>query len=355
MIMPKRIPQSNRVRQRRIERSLSQEELAAIAGVSRTGLSAIEGGRLIPSVAAALALARVLECDVETLFGEAAQTGKVEWAWAPFAFPSRYWQAEVNGHSWLYPAVTSSGFGCRHDGVLSSLNEGPQKSSLASRTLVLATCDPAAGLLALEYFRQTGFRLLVIPLSSRQGLAALGKGVVHAAGIHLATSGSPGGNAQVIQNSHLAGTHSLLHVAQWEEGLAVSPANMAKSVRSLLAQSIRWVGREEGAGARRCQDEVLGSRTPPRRVATSHWGVAEAVKSGWADVGVCQRMAAEERKVRFLPVCQEVYDLCIRSQDATEPRVAALIRVLRSAEFRCMLQELPGYVPQDLGELEPIS
>src|SRR5438477_12010679 len=100
--MAKRISRGNRVRQLRAARNLSQEELAAIAGVSRTGLSAIEGGRLVPSVAAALALARVLDCDVESLFGEAAQNRQPEWAWNPPAFPARYWEAEVGGRCWLY-------------------------------------------------------------------------------------------------------------------------------------------------------------------------------------------------------------------------------------------------------------
>jgi len=353
--MAKRTPRGNRVRQLRTARNLSQEELAALAGVSRTGLSAIEGGRLVPSVAAALALARVLESDVESLFGDAAQTRPMDWAWPPPAFPSRYWQAEVAGRLWLYPPVSSLLMGSRHDCVLEHGESRPPELPVAARTLVLATCDPAAGFLAQEFLRQNGFRLLVIPSSSRQGLAALERGVVHAAGIHLATKESPGGNAQVVRSSQARAGLSLVHVAEWEEGLVVAPDNKARNIRGVLAQSLRWVGREEGAGARRCQDEVLGSRTPPRRVATSHWGVAEAVKSGWADVGVCQRLAAEERAVRFLPVCREKYDICFRGEDASEPRLAALLRVLGSVDYRALLKELPGYAAADTGELETIS
>ncbi len=344
----------NRVRELRMARGLSQQELAAQAGISRTGISAMEGDRLVPSVAAALAVARVLQCNVESLFGGGMPSDQVEWAWLPATFPCRYWRADVRGRSWLYPAGSALSLGCRHDGVLSSREAQPLSTPRAAQTLVLATCDPAAGFLAEEYFRQTGFRLLVISRSSRQGLAALDQGIVHAAGIHLATNQSPGGNAQVIREMKLNSPLSLLHVAQWEEGLAISSTNSARTVRSLLRQSLRWVGREEGAGARRCQDEVLGSRPSPRRVTTSHRGVVEAVRSGWADVGVCQRLAAEEQEIGFLPVCQEFYDVCIRSEDASEPRVAALIRVLRSPEYRTLLRELPGYVPQAIGEIEEI-
>jgi putative molybdopterin biosynthesis protein len=59
----------NRVRARRLERAWSQLDLAEQAGVSRTAVSAIEGNRLIPSVGAALSLARAFRCTVEELFG----------------------------------------------------------------------------------------------------------------------------------------------------------------------------------------------------------------------------------------------------------------------------------------------
>jgi DNA-binding XRE family transcriptional regulator len=45
--------------------------LAERVGISRAAVSAIEGERLSPSVATALALAEVFECSVEELFGHA--------------------------------------------------------------------------------------------------------------------------------------------------------------------------------------------------------------------------------------------------------------------------------------------
>ena len=46
----------------------SQAELGRSAGLSRAEISAIETGRLVPSTAAALALASALGCTVEALF-----------------------------------------------------------------------------------------------------------------------------------------------------------------------------------------------------------------------------------------------------------------------------------------------
>lgn len=49
-------------------RSLSQEELARLAGVTRQTISAIETGQYCPSTKLALVLAKKLEMKVEELF-----------------------------------------------------------------------------------------------------------------------------------------------------------------------------------------------------------------------------------------------------------------------------------------------
>src|SRR5271167_4450830 len=108
----------NHVRDRRIQCSWSQEELARRSGLSRAGISAIETGRLIPSAAAALALAAALECRVEDVFSLGArETREPAWAWSPRHGPCRFWKAEVGGRMTLYPAeATISGL-VAHDGV----------------------------------------------------------------------------------------------------------------------------------------------------------------------------------------------------------------------------------------------
>ena len=60
-----------------MSRDWSQQELADRAGLSRAGISAIESGRLAPSVTAAMALARVLCCTVEDLFAPQVAQGQV--------------------------------------------------------------------------------------------------------------------------------------------------------------------------------------------------------------------------------------------------------------------------------------
>lgn len=57
-----------RVKEHRVARGLTQEELAAEAGVSRQSVISIERGRYVPSLPLALKLARIFACPVEELF-----------------------------------------------------------------------------------------------------------------------------------------------------------------------------------------------------------------------------------------------------------------------------------------------
>ncbi len=90
----------NDVRASRMRLGWSQEELATRSGVSRAGISAIETGRLVPSTAAALALAGAMGTTVEALFrlpGTRPASVEESWAWPPPASPCRFWRAEIGG------------------------------------------------------------------------------------------------------------------------------------------------------------------------------------------------------------------------------------------------------------------
>lgn len=58
----------NRVRELRIARGLTQEQLADAVGVSRQSINSIERDRYVPSLPLALLLARVFRCPVEQIF-----------------------------------------------------------------------------------------------------------------------------------------------------------------------------------------------------------------------------------------------------------------------------------------------
>lgn len=342
----------NRVREQRLSRGWTQSQLGDRAGVSRSAITAIEAGSLSPSVAAALALARVFAVTVEELFGESQDGAAKVWAWVPPRQPARAWQAEVNGRQIFYPATASTASAELPDWMGEEPSHPhPQRSS---ETLVVATCDPAAGLLARYFHATTGMRMLVLARSSAQSLAMLEQGLVHVAGLHLSTADDPQRNA-LHAHTTLRQSSQLLRIAQWQEGIAVSPKAKLRSVGSVLKSKLTWVGRDADSAAGQCLQRLMDGRTLPQRMAQNHRGVAEAIQSGWAALGICHQLVADELGLDFLPVQEEAYDVCYHSAMAEDRRIKALITVVRSPAYRQLLQGLPGFDTSQTGTLSTVD
>jgi putative transcriptional regulator len=58
----------NRVKEERVQRELSQAELATALGVSRQTVISIEGGRYLPSLPLAFKIARFFDMTVDKMF-----------------------------------------------------------------------------------------------------------------------------------------------------------------------------------------------------------------------------------------------------------------------------------------------
>jgi len=349
-------PLSNLIQRHRASNGWSQDALARRTGLSRAAISAIETNRVVPSTVAALALAAAFGCRVEDLFrlGHAAQPGDPEWAWPACVDPCRLWRAVVGERTLLYPVErtfmgTLAADGRHHGG---RFEFHPQVD--ADQTLVMAGCDPAVALLGRELARTAQARLLPLIRSSRDALELLRRKLVHVAGLHLQDHNAPGTNANAVRE--LLGPHyTLLRVACWQEGLALTPRLGIRTIRSATSTKLRWVVREKGSGARACLDTIFrGRRDVPGRfahVATDHAGVVETIRTGFAQVGVCIRLCAVEAGLDFLTAREEDYDLCFHNDLQSDPRIAALIGAIRSRALRQSVGGLPGYHTREAGEL----
>jgi len=58
----------NRVKQLRLDRGWTQQQLADAVGVSRQSINSIERDRYVPSLALALTFARVFACTTDEIF-----------------------------------------------------------------------------------------------------------------------------------------------------------------------------------------------------------------------------------------------------------------------------------------------
>jgi molybdate-binding protein/DNA-binding XRE family transcriptional regulator len=346
------------VQRHRRRRNWSQEELARRAGLSRAAISAIETGRVVPSTAAALALATAIECRVEELFsiGVPAATAPT-WAWPRPADPWPFWRATVAARTRLYPVERTAVGSLPADGIARGAADELVDHGDSARVIVLAGCDPAVGLLRTEVLDATGFEVLPLVRSSRRALDLLREGLVHVAGLHL-NSGTSNGNADAVRTS-LGPGYTLLRVTQWEEGIAFAPHLRLRTVGEAAAAKLRWVAREEGSGARDCLDAIFRGRRRPAgpfaHVAADHLGVVETIRSGWAEAGVTVRLCATEAGLGFLTARRAAYDLCYRTALHDDPCIRALRRSVQSKHFRRQLAGLPGYRVDATGALCRVS
>lgn len=341
------LSQPSRLPQLRARHGWSQADLAARTGVSRTEISAIEIGRVVPSVAVALRLAETLGASVEAIFGRGQAS--VSWAWPPASTSdTRLWSATMHGTVLSYPVEPTAAGVIPHDGVATA--DGPgQSNARPDRTLVIAGCDPLVGLLVHEMAAHHDIRVLPLLRSSTEALDLLKRGLVHAAGVHFTNDDESSANDQMVR-ARLDGRSCLLHQVRWMTGVALGPQRRERDVRALLRAKVRWVNREEGSAARRSLDRLLGRRPRPagyERVVRDHRAVASAVSSGWADAGVCVHTAAADANVAFIPLHAEAYELCVPEPLLDDPRIVALQTTLRSRRYRQWLSDVPGCVTRD--------
>ena len=255
----------------------------------------------------------------------------------------------------LYPAEPTALGMIPHDGVIHPGAPQSQAANDPRRTLVMACCDPAVGLLAAALAGTAGFRLLALQRPSRTALELLGQGLVHAAGVHLCRADEPGGNGMVVRGKLGAG-YSLLRVARWEEGIALAPERGVRSIRAAVHSNLRWIGREDGSGARQCLDELLGSRRrppgawPPTTAASPRPFVAagpmpasasawSARRPGWTFSAFVKRPTISASPPA-LPATRES---------------RALQEIVRSPLYRKALGELPGYDSTETGQLQQVT
>src|SRR5512139_1905402 len=152
----------HRLHDYRSARGWSQAELARRSALSRAAISAIETGRVVPSTAAALALAAAFGCRVEDLFTlrDPASVQQSRWAWVPPTEPCQFWRAAIGERTLLYPVGPTAVGRLPADGIVRSGTQEVREHSDPARVLVIAGCDPAVGLLREEVLRTAGLQVL---------------------------------------------------------------------------------------------------------------------------------------------------------------------------------------------------
>jgi putative molybdopterin biosynthesis protein len=142
-------------------------------------------------------------------------------------------------------------------------------------------------------------------------------------------------------------------------GLIVPPGNpqTLQSVRDLIQPGVRLVNRQSGSGTRVWLDAQLRDLDiTPQSVAgyereeLTHLSVARAVDQGEVTVGLGIHAAASVYGLDFIPLTQERYDLVFLEATWNTPAAGALLKILRSPQFKEAVAALGGYDTTETGQ-----
>jgi DNA-binding XRE family transcriptional regulator len=328
---------SSEMRRLRTEAGLTQAELARAAGLSRQLVGAVEAGRHVPSVAAALALADVLGRSVEDLFGKAARAevpalGERVPDGAPVV-------AALVGHTLSYAPLADNGAEAaswrRADGIRS---EGHVRlfPDASTAGFLVSGCDPALGLAASLAPPSGARRIIALQASSGRSLEALAKDRIHAALVH-----GPG-----AKGAGPAAGGRRVTIARWEVGVATR-AGAGLDLEALAAGAATVARRDPGAAAQMAFERALApyAEDPPLRgpVAAGHLDAVRRVAFGAVDAGVTMRPAAATFGLEFTPLEEHLVELVIDARWADHPGAGALTDVFTSRAFKERIDCLQGY------------
>lgn len=237
--------------------------------------------------------------------------------------------------------------------LLVTRHEVEQSLLLAgSNDLALSVLDDLLGA------RAPGASLNVAPLGSLGGLAALGRSEAHLAGTHLLDPATGEYNLKEVALVLPGRAITLVTLAHRQQGLCLRPDDPRRptSLAQVAREGLRFVNRQAGSGTRVLTDHLL-SEAGLAPVALrgydheefTHVAVAQAVQARVADCGLLIAAAARALGLRFVPICEERYDLVIPAESLEDERIVRLLSVLESAEFRNRMVALGGYDPRETG------
>ncbi|WP_028572118.1 molybdopterin biosynthesis protein [Desulfonatronum lacustre] len=196
------------------------------------------------------------------------------------------------------------------------------------------------------------FRLTSTHVGSMGGLTALRNGAAHLAGCHLFDPETADYNFPFL-DKYLPGLDLLvINLAIRHQGLITAKGNPKgiRGVEDLARPDLTFINRQRGAGTRILLDHHLKQADiAPDSVKGydkeeyTHMAVAVNVLSGAADCGLGIFAAAKALNLDFVPLARERYDLLIPRQFADDPKIATILKLIRSEALQAKIRDLGGY------------
>ena len=198
-------------------------------------------------------------------------------------------------------------------------------------------------------------------VGSMGGLIAIKKGEAHIAGTHLLDENTGEYNIPFIKKLLPEKEIVLINLVYRIQGLIVKKGNPKniKSFKDLIREDVIFINRQAGSGTRLLLDKHLRELgIKPEQIKGyeneeyTHMGVAQAVASGKADVGLGIYAAAKALGLDFIPVTEERYDILIPKEFLDMEIIKALLDIIRNdKEFKKVVLSLGGYNVKDMGKI----
>lgn len=200
--------------------------------------------------------------------------------------------------------------------------------------------------------------------TSVEAVTALARGGCDMAGFHV-----PLGEYAKPALAHYlrdlrASDARLVLLATRRLGLMTARGNpkQLRGLQDLARGDLRFVNRQPGSGTRLLIDLMLRhEKIEPRRVPGydthefTHAAVAAYIASGMADVGFGVETPAHRFGLDFLPLILERYFFACRAETLASPTMQPVLAELRSADFRAVINALPGYDAMASGQVMSLA
>ena len=200
---------------------------------------------------------------------------------------------------------------------------------------------------------------------SVDAIRALNEGRCMLAGFHTRQQPARGSRAQRTYKPMLKpGLHKIIGFTRRTQGLIVAPGNplQLRSLEDIAKKHARFANRVLGSGTRLLMDELLDEAdllpdqiTGYDNEEMSHASVAQAVAAGQADAGLGIAATARVRGLDFVPLVEERYHLACLKSALDETAVQAFLELLRCPQWQQQLHQLPGYTPEQCGDVLAMS
>jgi len=191
------------------------------------------------------------------------------------------------------------------------------------------------------------------------GLLAIQGGTADMAGIHLLDEETGEYNYPYIRHILLGIEVAVVHLVDRTQGFMVAKGNPKNilNLRELKRSDITFSNRQKGSGTRVWLDYKLrelgilpDSIKGYTRELDTHLAVALRILKGEADVGLGIQAAANSCNLDFIPLTKERFDLVIPIDRYQSPLFKPLLDILKSQEFKKVVDEMGGYDTSQMGD-----